>query len=39
LMQGLINTLFPGRETRVYNGLGTMTVHGLTTRSVYEAVG
>ena len=39
LMQGLINTLFPGRETRVYNGLGAMTVHGLRTRTVYEAVG
>ena len=39
LMQGLINTLFPARETRVYNGLGVMNVHGLRTRAVYEAVG
>ena len=39
LMQALINTLFPSRETRVYNGLGAMNVHGLPTRPIYEAVG
>jgi flagellar biosynthesis/type III secretory pathway chaperone len=39
LMQGLINTLFPGRETRVYDGLGTMRVRGLAQRPMYEAVG
>ena len=39
LMQGLINTLFPGRETRVYDGLGTMRVRGLAGRALYEAVG
>jgi flagellar biosynthesis/type III secretory pathway chaperone len=39
LMQGLINTLFPGRETRVYDGLGTMHVRGLARRPMYEAVG
>jgi hypothetical protein len=39
LMQGLINTLFPGRETRVYDGLGTMQVRGLARRPMYEAVG
>jgi flagellar biosynthesis/type III secretory pathway chaperone len=39
LMQTLINTLFPSREMRVYNGLGAMNVHGLPTRPFYEAVG
>jgi len=39
LMQGLINTLFPGRETLVYDGMGTMQVRGMARRPMYEAVG
>jgi len=39
LMQGLINTLFPGRETRVYNGHGTMRTRVATPAPIYEAVG
>ena len=39
LMQGLINTLFPGRETRVYNDHGNMLVRGSVPRQMYEAVG
>ncbi|MDB6022599.1 MAG: hypothetical protein JWQ04_2456 [Pedosphaera sp.] len=39
LMAGLINTLFPARETRVYNDHGSMSVRGLGMHSMYEAVG
>jgi flagellar biosynthesis/type III secretory pathway chaperone len=39
LMQGLINTLFPGRETCVYNGHGAMRRRGATASPIYEAVG
>ena len=39
LMQTLINSLFPGRETRVYTGRGTMNVRPNVSRSLYEAVG
>jgi flagellar biosynthesis/type III secretory pathway chaperone len=38
LMQGLINTLFPGREPRVYNGHGSMSSRGAAV-PMYEAVG
>ena len=38
LMQGLINTLFPGREPRVYNDHGAMRARGVA-NVVYEAVG
>jgi flagellar biosynthesis/type III secretory pathway chaperone len=39
LMQGLINTLFPAQEMRVYNDQGGMHVRGLRARPLYEAVG
>jgi len=39
LMQGLLNTLMPSRETRVYNDHGNMHTHTIVTRSFYEAVG
>src|ERR1700728_3231345 len=39
LMQGLLNSLLPSRETRVYTGSGTMHTHTIVTRSSYEAVG
>jgi len=39
LMQNLINTLFPGRETRVYDDQGAMRVRRLVPRPMYEAVG
>jgi flagellar biosynthesis/type III secretory pathway chaperone len=39
LMQSLINTLFPGRETRVYTGQGVTQMRGLGHRPMYEAVG
>jgi flagellar biosynthesis/type III secretory pathway chaperone len=39
LMQGLLNTLLPSRETRVYNGHGNMRTHTIVTRSFYDAVG
>lgn len=39
LMQGLINTLFPAQEMRVYNDHGNMNVRGVRTRALYEAVG
>ncbi|HEX3988341.1 MAG TPA: flagellar export chaperone FlgN [Verrucomicrobiae bacterium] len=39
LMQGLLDTLLPSRETRVYTGHGTMHTHTIVTRSSYEAVG
>jgi hypothetical protein len=39
LMQGLLNTLMPSRETRVYNGHGTMNTHTILSRSLYNAVG
>jgi flagellar biosynthesis/type III secretory pathway chaperone len=39
LMQNLINTLVPGRETRLYNGQGSMNARRLPRRVLYEAVG
>lgn len=39
MMAGLINTFFPSRETRLYNGQGNMHVRGLGLRPLYEAVG
>jgi hypothetical protein len=39
LMQNLINTLFPGRETRVYNDQGAMRVRVAAATPLYEAVG
>ena len=39
LMQNLINTLVPARETRVYNGRGGMNGRRLPRRVLYEAVG
>jgi|SRR5581483_839596 len=39
LMQGLLNTLLPARETRVYNDHGNMHTHTIATRSFYDAVG
>jgi flagellar biosynthesis/type III secretory pathway chaperone len=39
VMQGLLDTLLPSRETRVYNGHGTMSTHKIITRSSYDAVG
>ena len=39
LMQGLLNTLMPAREMRVYNDHGNMHTHTIVTRSLYEAVG
>jgi flagellar biosynthesis/type III secretory pathway chaperone len=39
LMQSLLNTLMPARETRVYNGHGNMHTHTIVTRSLYDAVG
>jgi hypothetical protein len=39
LMQGVINTLFPGRETRVYNDHGAMRTHRVASQPIYEAVG
>ena len=39
LMKGLLNTLLPSRETRVYNGHGNMHTHNNVTRSYYDAVG
>jgi flagellar biosynthesis/type III secretory pathway chaperone len=37
LMQGLINSLFPSRISRIYNGRGTMKLRRLSPRSFYEA--
>src|SRR5208282_4954242 len=37
LMQGLINSLFPARISRTYNGQGTMKLRRLSPRSFYEA--
>jgi hypothetical protein len=39
LMHGLINSLFPGRISRVYNGRGAMKTRRLAPRSFYDAVG
>ena len=39
LMKGLLDTLLPSRETRVYNGHGNMHTHTIVTRSLYDAVG
>lgn len=39
LMQGLINSLFPSREPRVYNGRGSTATKAPVSRWTYEAVG
>lgn len=39
LMQGLLDSLVPSRETRVYNGRGNMQVHETVQRSYYQGVG
>jgi flagellar biosynthesis/type III secretory pathway chaperone len=39
LMQGLLDSLLPSRETRVYNGRGSMQVHETVPRSFYQGVG
>ncbi len=39
LMQGLINTLFPAQEMRVYNDQGSMHKRSISARPLYEAVG
>jgi len=39
LMQNLINSLFPSRDTRVYTDRGNMKVRRASVRPVYEAVG
>jgi flagellar biosynthesis/type III secretory pathway chaperone len=39
LMQGLLDSLLPSRETRVYNGRGSMQTHAAGSRSLYQAVG
>jgi flagellar biosynthesis/type III secretory pathway chaperone len=39
LMQGLLDSLLPSRETRVYNGRGNMQVHETVPRSLYQGVG
>ena len=39
LMQGLLNSLFPASETRVYNGQGGMQTHAGVPRTLYEGVG
>jgi flagellar biosynthesis/type III secretory pathway chaperone len=39
LMQGLINSLFPGRETRTYNDQGEVRTKTAVSTALYEAVG
>jgi flagellar biosynthesis/type III secretory pathway chaperone len=39
LMQALLNSLFPSRISRIYNGQGTMKLRRLSPRSFYEATG
>jgi flagellar biosynthesis/type III secretory pathway chaperone len=39
LMQGMLNSLFPASETRVYNGHGGMQTHAGVPRTLYEGVG
>lgn len=39
LMQGLLDSLLPSRETRVYNGRGSMQIHAAGARSLYQGVG
>ena len=39
LMQGLLNSLFATRETRVYNDHGAMETHTVAKRPIYDAVG
>jgi flagellar biosynthesis/type III secretory pathway chaperone len=39
LMQGLMDSLLPSREVRVYNGRGNMQVHAPADRSFYQGVG
>jgi flagellar biosynthesis/type III secretory pathway chaperone len=38
-MQDFLNTLFPGREPRVYNDQGAAPLRALQPRQLYEAVG
>ena len=38
-MQNFMNTLFPARETLVYNGRGNAESHALTLRPFYQGVG
>lgn len=39
LMQGLLDSLLPSREMRVYNGRGNMQIHEAAPRSLYQAMG
>jgi flagellar biosynthesis/type III secretory pathway chaperone len=39
LIQGLLNSVFPSRISRVYNGQGTMSFRRLSPCSFYEATG
>ena len=39
LMQGLLDTLLPSREMRVYNGRGNMQIHEAAPRAFYQGVG
>jgi flagellar biosynthesis/type III secretory pathway chaperone len=39
LIQGLINSIFPSRVSRTYNGRGTMKFGRIAPRSFYEATG
>jgi flagellar biosynthesis/type III secretory pathway chaperone len=39
LMQGLLDSLLPSSEMRVYNGRGNMQVHETAPRSLYQGVG
>jgi len=39
LMQGLINSLFPARQPRVYNGQGNMKLRRPAPQAIYNAVG
>jgi len=39
LMQGLINSLFPSGDSRIYNGRGSMKARRTSPRLVYEAIG
>jgi hypothetical protein len=38
-MRELLRTLFPARQTSVYNGNGQKRVPALVSRSLYNAVG
>jgi hypothetical protein len=39
LMQGLLDSLLPSREVRVYNGRGNMQIHAGAPRALYQGVG